>query len=215
LRNKKIKILFIFLIVLSFFVYPYNSLIQIIFSTLFLFYYYFFKKEKSIFLIQLYLIIFFSFFVSYYFQSHELTKNYNLILSVKNDHLAYLKNNTLLFFFIIVNCFIYYFKKNYFFIYASIFYLTCLIAYNLKFILVNDMQFYHIISYFFKPFQWINFFYLISLNKKIKLKLIQSTVFIAILFLSNQINFINNYFHMNSNLLKKQIENKKTCQNLI
>jgi hypothetical protein len=214
LRNKKIKILFIFLIVLSFFVYPYNSLIQIIFSTLFLFYYYFFKKEKSIFLIQLYLIIFFSFFVSYYFQSHELTKNYNLILSVKNDHLAYLKNNTLLFFFIIVNCFIYYFKKNYFFIYASIFYLTCLIAYNLKFILVHDMQFYHIISYFFKPFQWINFFYLISLNKKIKLKLIQSTVFIAILFLSNQINFINNYFHMNSNLLKKQIENKKTFVNL-
>lgn len=214
LRKKKIKISFIFLIVLSFFVYPYNSLIQIIFSTLFFFYYYFFKKEKSIFLIKLYLIIFFSFLVAYFFQSHELTKNYNLILSVKNDNLAYLKQNILIVLFIIINFFIYYLKKNYFFIYANIFYLTCLIAYNLKFILVHDMQFYHIISYFFKPFQWINLFYLISLNEKIKLKLIQSTFFIAILFLLNQISFINNYFHMNSNFLKKQIENKKTFFNL-
>lgn len=214
LRKKKIKISFIFLIVLSFFVYPYNSLIQIIFSTLFFFYYYFFKKEKSIFLIKLYLIIFFSFLVAYFFQSHELTKNYNLILSVKNDNLAYLKHNILIVLFIIINFFIYYLKKNYFFIYANIFYLTCLIAYNLKFILVHDMQFYHIISYFFKPFQWINLFYLISLNEKIKLKLIQSTFFIAILFLLNQISFINNYFHMNSNFLKKQIENKKTFFNL-
>jgi len=210
LHQKKIKISFIFLVVISFFVYPYNSLIQIIFSTLFFIFYYFFKKEKSIFLIKLYLIIFLSFFVSYYFHSHELTKNYSLILSVKNDNLAYLKNNILIVLFIIINFFIYYFKKNYFFLYANFFYFTCLISYNLKFILGYDMQFYHIISYFFKPFQWINFFYIISLNEKSKLKLIQCTFFIAILFFLNQNNFINNYFRINSGFLKEQIENKKT-----
>lgn len=207
LKNKKILLL----TPLFYFIYPFNSLIQITGSCLFVFYFFFKKKFENKKIFYFLILNFFSFFTWYLLNQIE-SSWFSKFLLGANYELIFDKRNFITIFFICLNFIFYGIYKNEKFIYLNLSFITIFIVYNIKFLIGYDLQFYHVDMYFSKPLQWINIFYIINFYfNKILLKRIfalLSLIFIILFTLSFN-NYSKNILNKNEQELKSQLKFKK------
>lgn len=210
-QNSKKKLILIFL---SYFVYPYSSLIQIIFA--FLIVLFFLKKKinsKKIYLfLTVNLLSFLLWFIINRFESQWFSK----FLLGANYELFFDFRNFITLTFIIINFFIYKFLKKELFLVINILYLSFLIIYNLKFVIGYDLQFYHVDIYFIKPTQWLNIFFILKFikNKKFDQFLIFFSILIVFLFCLSFNNYSKKILSKNFELLKQQLIYKKELKKI-
>jgi len=202
---------YLILLPIFYFVYPFNTLIQITGSFIFSFYFFLKKKYQKKKIILFFFVNFFSFLIwfllnsleSDWFSKYLLGANYDLIFDQRNYFLL---------FFIFLNFIFFYFFKLEKFIYLNLAFLAIFVVYNVKFLLGYDLQFYHVDMYFSKPLQWINiflivntFFYKLYFKRIITI----SIVLFVILFCLSFNNYSKKILNQNKEYLTSQIQFKK------
>ena len=183
---------------LFYFIYPFNSLIQITGSFLFSFYFLFKKKYKNQKIFYFLSLNLFSFFLWYLLNQLESNWFSKFLLGATYD-LIFDKRNFIIIFFFCLNFLLYRFYKIEKFIYLNLSFLTVFIVYNAKFLIGYDLQFYHVDMYFSKPLQWINIFYITNIifNKLVYKRIIALFSFVFIVF------FILSFNNYSQSILKK------------
>ena len=213
----KLNIFNFILIVLSYFAYGFNSIIQIIFFSLSFCYLFLFGEKKQI-IIKLYLINLITFFIWYYFQTVFFDNKWfsKFLLYASNDYNFEVTKNLINLFFISINLFLFYKNKNYNFLFLGIFLISCLILFNISFIVGYDPKLYHADMYFAKPAQWISLFLFINLvNDKFFLKIIKIIALsVSILFFLSHKNFVEKIFYKYSDFMTEQQDKRDSFKKI-
>jgi hypothetical protein len=210
-KSNQITLLNFSIIALSYFVYSYNSVVQIIFFSLCFFYLILLNNKKKI-IIKLYLINIFMFLIwfylhNYYFNNEWFTK---FLLGYTETFNLEIEKNLITIFFLIINFYIFYKYKIFNFLFVAIFLLACFIFFNLRFIIGYDLQLYHVDMYFTKPAQWLSLILLIDLvmKKNLKKLLVIIAFSISILFFWSHKNFSEKLILNNLELINEQLKKR-------
>ena len=216
-KFNKLNIFNFILIILSYFVYGYNSIVQIIFFSL-SFCYLFLAGDKKKLIIKIYLINLITFFIWYYFHTSFFDNKWfsKFLLYSSNDYSFETTKNLINLFFIFLNFFLFYKNRNLNFLFLGIFLISCLILFNVKFIIGHDPQLYHVDMYFAKPAQWLSLFLFINLiNSKILLNIIRIIALSAsILFFLSHKNFVEKTFIKYSDFITEQQEKRNSFKKM-